>query len=444
MKVKNIIIGFGKAGKTLAAFLASKNEEVLLIEKSAKMYGGTCINVGCIPSKTLSHKASYKKHNVDSNQEFYQKSIIEKNELIKKLNFANYNKLASLPNVRIIEGSASFVDENNIIVNGEIFEGERIFINTGATSFIPNIKGMVLGNRILNSETIMELENLPDSLTIIGGGFIGLEFAFTYAKFGSKVTILDANEVFLEKEDDDLREEIKKSLLKYNIEVISNVKIDEVLENENETSIIAKVDSTEITFKQDYILIATGRKPNIEGLKLEKANIKLNSKNAIEVNEFLQTNHSHIFALGDVNGGANFTYISLDDFRIVKSFLFEEQKYSLKDRKYFPTTIFIDPAISKVGLSEKDVKKMNIDYKIFKLPCAMIPKEKILGNDIGFYKVIVDSDNKILGATLFSSESYEVINIITLAINAKLDYQMLQNQLYSHPTMSEALNELFK
>lgn len=447
-KVENIIIGFGKAGKTLAFYLGKQGQRTILIEQSPKMYGGTCINVGCIPSKSLNVKADRKKYNSYDPAEYYSKSMGEKKNLIALLNKANYDKVANVEGVEVIDGVASFIDEHRVMVEKDgtqtEYVAERIFINTGAESFVPKIEGLVLSERILTSETLMDLEILPKKLAIIGGGFIGLEFAKTYAQYGSEVTILDSSDRFMEREDDDVAEEVLKSLEALGIRIVMKAKIEKVSEVADQTTICYELNGEKREIVQDYILVSTGRRPNVAKLKPENAGIELSERGSIAVNEFLQTNKSHIFALGDVNGGPNFTYISFDDFRIVRNFLQGDLSYSTKNRTFIPTSVFLHPTLSKVGLSEKEAIKNGYDIRVFKMPASMIPKAKVLGNQIGLYKAIVDKKtNKILGATLFAEESHEVINIIATAMACNADYTVLKNQIFTHPTMAEALNDLF-
>lgn len=291
----------------------------------------------------------------------------------------------------------------------------------------------------------MDLEVLPKKLTMIGGGFIGLEFAKTYSEYGSEVTILDSSEKFMEREDDDIVEELLKSLKELNINVILGAKVNKVDQSEDSTVIHYEAAGEQKQIEQDYILVSTGRHPNTAQLKLENAGVSVGQRGNIEVNEFLQTNKEHIFALGDVNGGPNFTYISLDDFRIVKNVLGGDHSYSTKNRRFIPTSVFLHPTLSKVGLSEKEALQKGYDIQVFKLPVSMIPKAKIIGNQPGLYKAVVDKKtNKILGATIFAEESHEVINIIATAMACDADYTLLKNQIFAHPTMAEALNDLFQ
>ncbi|RRC92172.1 pyridine nucleotide-disulfide oxidoreductase [Erysipelotrichaceae bacterium OH741_COT-311] len=447
-KVDNLIIGFGKAGKTLAAYLGKQGQKTVLVERSNTMYGGTCINVGCIPSKKLSLNAHRKQFNQEAQDTYYLQSVKEKKNLVSLLNKANYSKLGTIEQVEIVDGTASFLDEHTILVthNNEekTFKADRIFINTGSTPFIPKIEGLTISNHILTSDELMDLEVLPKQLTIIGGGFIGLEFAKTYAEYGSQVTILDTSSKFLEREDEDVALEVLKSLQELGITLILNAKVLHVEEAET-TTITYEVNGEKLQIQQDYILVSTGRRPNIKALNLENAGVALTERGSIVVNEFLQTNKEHIFAMGDVNGGLNFTYISLDDFRIVRNFLQGNTSYSTKDRSVIPTSVFLNPTLSKVGLTEKEALSKGYDIQVFKLPVSMIPKAKIIGNQTGLYKAIVDrKTNKILGATIFAEESHEVINIIATAMKLNADYTVLKEQIFTHPTMAEALNDLFQ
>ena len=447
--VKNIIIGFGKAGKTLAGYLGSIGEDTILIEKSKEMYGGTCINVGCIPSKKLATKALRKQYSNEDASNYYTKSVQEKKALIAALNTANYNKVDSVEKTQIIDGTARFVDDHTVAVDtaeGEkLFKADRIFINTGATPFVPPVEGLTIGGAIHTSETIMNLEEYPESLVIIGSGFIGLEFAATYAQFGTKVTVIDVTEAFLPREDEDVAQAVKEQLEALGVTFNLGVQLKAVHQEGGKAVVEATTgEGAPVAFTADAVLVATGRRANVQGLDLDKAGVELTERGAIKVNEFLQTNVPNIFAMGDVNGGPQFTFVSLDDFRIVKRFLAGDTTYSTKQRAKFPTATFINPPLASVGLNEKQAKEAGIEVKVAKLPAMAIPKAKILGNQVGFYKVLVDaSTNQIVGATLFAEEAHEVINIIATAMNANLPYTVLRDQIFTHPTMAEALNDVF-
>ena len=452
-KYDAIIIGFGKAGKTLAGFLAGKGQKVALIEKSDKMYGGTCINVGCIPSKSLVNSVE-RLENKDlstftERKDYYEKSVDKKEALITALRGKNYEMLASKENIDIYNGKGSFVSNKivNIEKNGENIqiEGEKIFINTGSETIIPNIKGLKESKNILTSKSLMELKELPRKLVIIGAGYIGLEFASTYAGFGSEVVIIDASDDILKREEKEAADRVKKILEAKGVTFYLNSKVEEISDNENDSSIaISNGNGEIIQFNGDKILVAIGRKANTQGLELEKAGVQVDERGNIIVNEKLETTAPNIWALGDVKGGLQFTYISLDDFRIIRDNVYGNGNRSLNDRNVVPYTTFLSTPLSRVGLSEKEAIEKGFDVKVGKIEAMAIPKGKIEGKSEGFLKVVVDAKtDKILGATLLCNTSHEMINIIALAMKGNLPYQIIRDMIFTHPTMSESLNDLF-
>ena len=452
-KYDAIIIGFGKAGKTLAGFLAGKGQKVALIEESDKMYGGTCINVGCIPSKSLVNSVE-RLENKDlstfaERKDYYEKSVDKKEALITALRGKNYEMLASKENIDIYNGKGSFVSNKivNIEKNGENIqiEGEKIFINTGSETIIPNIKGLKESKNILTSKSLMELKELPRKLVIIGAGYIGLEFASTYAGFGSEVVIIDASDDILKREEKEAADRVKKILEAKGVTFYLNSKVEEISDNENDSSIaISNGNGEIIQFNGDKILVAIGRKANTQGLELEKAGVQVDERGNIIVNERLETTAPNIWALGDVKGGLQFTYISLDDFRIIRDNVYGNGNRSLNDRNVVPYTTFLSTPLSRVGLSEKEAIEKGFDIKVGKIEAMAIPKGKIEGKSEGFLKVVVDAKtDKILGATLLCNTSHEMINIIALAMKGNLPYQIIRDMIFTHPTMSESLNDLF-
>ncbi|MGP1434168.1 MAG: FAD-dependent oxidoreductase [Catonella sp.] len=446
--VKNLIIGFGKAGKTLAGFLGSRGESVILVEKDKKMYGGTCINVGCIPSKFLSNKATLRKVSNLDDETYYKEAVTAKKELIAKLNKANYDKVAGVPNVKIIDGTASFINANTVEVKTDAevmqIQAERIFINTGLVPVVPKIEGLNLSERIHTSETIMDLEVFPESLAIVGSGYIGLEFTSTYSLFGSKVTVFGDNNKFLPRDDEDIAGLVKAELEACGAEFKLGVKVKKFVEEADGVNLyFENADGREEVRKFSAVLVATGRRPDTAELNLTNAGVELGERGEIKVNDRLCTNVPNIYALGDVHGGLQFTYLSLDDFRIIKSVLFNDGKYNLAERKHIPFNVFIIPSLAKVGMNEMEAKAAGISYKLAKLPVMAIPKAKILGNQAGLFKVLIDEKTgKILGANLFGVEAHEIINLFTLAMNEGIGYESLRDQIYTHPTMAESLNDL--
>ena len=439
---KNIVIGFGKGGKTLAKNLAAKGESVLVVEKSKKMYGGTCINIACLPSKNLIINAQ---RGIK-----FEDAVKQKNEMTTALRNKNYHMVADEETATVLDGTAKFIDNHTIEIvldSGEKtkIKGERIFINTGATPIIPQVKGLKESKYILDSTAAMDQNSLPNELVILGAGYIGMEFASMFARYGAKVTVLDTNEKFLKREDDDISEMLFNDLSQDGIEFKLGVKVVEVKDLSDKVEIIYEINGKKQTVKADKLLVATGRKPVTEGLGLENTDIELDERGAIKVDDYLRTTAENVWAIGDVKGGPQFTYISLDDFRIIFDQLYGKGKRKVSDRNLVPYSVFITPALSRVGLNEVEAKNKEIEYKLFKLAATSIPKAKVIGNTRGMYKILVDPDTEeILGATIYGEESYEVINLIALAMKAKLPYTMLRDQIYTHPTMSEALNDVLK
>lgn len=440
--IKNIIIGFGKGGKTLAKFLAQKGEEVLVIEKSNKMYGGTCINIACLPSKRLIIEAA--------NGVSYVDAVNGKNEMTAQLREKNYHMLADEKTVTVLDGEAHFIADHEIEVklsNGKKvqYKGDRIFINTGAVPVMLPIAGLKESQYILDSTQAMDEKKMPNNLTIIGAGYIGLEFASMFAKYGSKVTVLDHNKEFLAREDEDISNAVRKDMEDAGIKFELGADIEKITDETSDAEITYQVNGKKKTINADRILVATGRKPNTENLGLENTAIETTDRGAIKVDDFLRTTVDNVWAIGDVKGGLQFTYISLDDFRIIKDQLFGTGARMVSDRKVVPYSVFISPALSQVGLNEKQANKLGKEYKLFKLPVTAIPKAKVAKDNRGLFKALVDPETeKILGATLYGIESYELINMISLAMKAHLSYTVLRDQIYTHPTMSEAFNDLFK
>ncbi|MFJ7973289.1 FAD-containing oxidoreductase [Psychrobacillus sp. NPDC096389] len=447
-KFDAVIIGFGKGGKTLASEFAKNGKTVAVIEKSAKMYGGTCINIACIPTKSLVHSAEKRKYLTTSKEESYTKAIHQKDELTDFLRNKNFHMLDDQEKITVITGEATFISNDKVKIKTAEDQlevtADHFFINTGSTPIIPPIEGLKDAEFVYNSTTLQQRKELPEKLIIIGGGYIGLEFASMYANFGSEVTIIDGNEQFLPKEDRDMADEVKKVLEEKNITIEVNAKAESVKNQSGGVVVTYKTNNSMKEVHGNAILLATGRKPNTEGLGLENTSVEVNDKGAVVVDDFLRTTANNIWAIGDVNGGPQFTYISLDDFRIVKNQLFGDGSYTKKERKNVPYSVFIDPVLSHVGLNEKMAKEKGLEYQVVSMPAAGIPRARIVEQTEGYLKALVNPRTKeILGCTLFCAESSEVINVVRVAIEAKLPYTFLRDTIFTHPTMSESLNDLF-
>lgn len=433
-----IVVGFGKAGKTLAKFAAQQGKRVAVIEKSAEMYGGTCINIGCIPSKVLVHDGIEAASFNDAMQ--------RKRDVVNALNSKNYHNLADEETVDVINMTASFKSAHAIdLLNAQgeavqTIEGKNIVINTGAKSVIPNIKGIDTSQRVYDSKAIMDLTQQPKRLVIVGGGYIALEFASIFANFGTTVTVLERSDQILKREDAVIAQQVTEDLTQKGIQFIYNAET-EAIEDEAD---VTKVVTNQGTFEADAVLVATGRKPNTEGLNLEAAGVQLGQRGEIIVNDKLQTSVDHIYAVGDVHGGLQFTYISLDDFRIVKSQLFGDGKRTLAQRGVVPYTMFIDPPVARVGMTATEAREKGYDILENQVAVNTMPRHKINNDTRGLFKAVVDAKSgQVLGATLYGQQSEELINIVKLAIDQQLPYAVLRDNIYTHPTMAESFNDLF-
>ena len=449
-----IIIGFGKGGKTLAAEFAKRGQKVAIIERSDKMYGGTCINIGCIPTKTLVHQAkmasALKDATFEERSEFYRNAVSVKESVTSALRNKNYHNLADNPNVTVYTGIGSFVSADVVAVRTATEEirltSKQIIINTGAETVIPPIEGVAGNPFVYTSTSIMELADLPRRLVIIGGGYIGLEFASMYASFGSQVTVLESYPELIAREDRDIAASVKETLEKKGIVFRMNAKVQSVNRVEDKAIVTFADSQTSEVFvlEADAVLLATGRRPNTKDLNLEVAGVEVDVRGAIIVDEYLKTTNPNIRAVGDVKGGLQFTYISLDDYRIVREDLFGDKERRTGDRNPVSYSVFIDPPLSRVGLNEEEARRQNRDIIVKKLPVMAIPRAKTLGETDGLLKAIIDKNTgKILGCVLFAPDSCEVINTVAVAMKTGQDYTFLRDFIFTHPSMSEALNDLF-
>ena len=430
-----IVIGFGKAGKTLAAKMASQGQEVALIERSKAMYGGTCINIACIPTKALLVAA-------EKGLTFDQ-VIAEKNAVTSRLNSKNYAGVSGA-GVDIIDGEAHFLSNKVIEITAgdekEELTAETIVINTGAVSNVLPIPGLTDTKNVYDSTGIQNLKELPKRLGVLGGGNIGLEFAGLYNKLGSQVTVLDAAPVFLPRVEPSIAALAKQYIEEDGIQLLQNVRTTQV-KNDGEEVVVVTEDGE---FRFDALLYATGRKPNVEPLQLENTDIELTERGAIKVDKHLETSVPGVFAAGDVNGGLQFTYISLDDFRILYSYLDGDGSYTLEDRKNVPTSMFITPPLAQIGLTEKEAKEQGLPIAVKEIPVAAMPRGHVNSDLRGAFKAVVNTETKeIVGATIFSAGAQEIINILTVAMDNKIPYTYLSKQIFTHPTLAENLNDLF-
>ncbi len=430
-----LVIGFGKAGKTLAGKFAKAGKKVAIIEESPSMYGGTCINIACIPTKTMIVAA-------DKGWDFDQ-VMAERQAVTQRLNGKNY-AAATGNGVDVIDAKARFI--SNKVVQAQKGDdstqitADIIIINTGAVSNILPIPGLADSPLAYDSTAIQQLDKQPRRLGVLGAGPIGLEFASLYNKLGSQVTVLDASETFLPRTEPSIAQLAKGYLEEDGITIKQGVHTNLVRTEANQVTLVT--DQGDFSF--DALLYATGRKPNTAGLGLENTEISLTDRGAIVVDKHLETTVAGVFAVGDVNGGPQFTYASLDDSRIVLSYLTGDGSYNLETRHTLPNTLFIHPALASVGLTEAQAKAQGLPVASKEMPVAGMPRAHVNGDLRGAFKAVVNPETKeILGATIFAQGAEEIINLITMAMDNHIPYTYFTQQIFTHPTLAENLNDLF-
>ncbi|WP_293312693.1 mercuric reductase [Pedobacter sp. UBA5917] len=449
-----IIIGAGQAGTPLAKKLAEAGKKTAIIEK--RLVGGTCINDGCTPTKAMvaSARAVYQaKKAVELGVEIgsvkinFKKIKQRKDDIVKQFRESSEKGINNTKGLQLIFGTAKFSGEKELTIalNGggeEKVTADLIFINTGAKTAIPDIKGL---NEIdyLTSTTILELDEVPEHLVVIGGNYIGLEFGQMFNRFGSKITIMEKSSSIIAKEDPDISSALTEILTDEKIEIITHVKVDKITKDKNQLQIAIESGKTKKNITASHLLIAAGRIPQTADLGLEKCGVKLDDKGHILVNEKLETNIKGIYALGDVKGGPAFTHIAYNDYTIVYRNLIEGTDYSINDRPV-PYCMFTDPQLGRIGISEKEAKEQNLNYEVAVLPMGYVARGIETNETLGLMKAVVDTDTKkILGAAILASEGGEIMSVLQMAMEGGITYDRIRYCVFAHPTYTESLNNLF-
>ena len=445
-----IVIGSGQAGGPLASAAAAAGKRVALIER--KHVGGTCVNEGCTPTKTMvaSAKTAYlARRSADFGVHTGPVSVdmaqvrARKNEVVASFRDSNQKSFEKNENIELIWGEATFKDAKTVAValsdGGErTLSAETVAINAGQRPNIPPIEGLK-DTPFLTSTTIMELGEVPEHLVILGGGYIGLEFAQMFRRFGSEVTIVQRGKQLLPREDQDVADTVADILREDGVTVLLGATTEKV---SSENGITLSLKGGE-SVSGSHLLVATGRTPNSNFLNLAAAGIRTDDKGYIEVSDKLETNVPGVYALGDIKGGPAFTHISYDDFRILKANLLDGSDRSIASR-IVPYTVFTDPQLGRVGLSEKDAAAQGKAFKVAKLPMSSVARAIETGQTRGFMKALVDPETEqILGAAILGLEGGEVMSVLQTAMLGKLPYTALRDSPFAHPTLSESLNNLF-
>jgi pyruvate/2-oxoglutarate dehydrogenase complex dihydrolipoamide dehydrogenase (E3) component len=450
-----IIIGSGQGAKPLALALAAAGWATALVER--QYVGGTCINYGCTPTKTMVASARVAYLTRRGNDYGVRTRNIEidllkvrerKRAIVQSFREGSERRIRGTQKLDFIQGEATFVDSNRLEIkldSGQIarIKGKKIFINTGCRPSIPPIPGL---NEVpwLDSTSIMELGQTPEHLLVLGGGYIGLEFGQMFRRFGSRVSIVQRGRQLLSREDTDVAEEVASILREDGVEILLATEVVRVKKNaENNLELIVKTPDGERVLSGSHLLLASGRVPNIEALKLARAGVATDSKGFIKANERLETSVPHIYALGDVKGGPAFTHISYDDFRILKTNLIDGGRASIQGR-LVPYTVFIDPQLGRVGLTETEARQRGLTIRIAKMPMAYVARALEVDESRGFMKAIVESSSgKILGCAVLGIEGGEIMSQLQIAMMGNLSYTDLRDAVFAHPTLAESLNNLF-
>lgn len=449
-----IVIGAGQAGTPLSVALAQAGNNTALVER--QHVGGTCINEGCTPTKTmiasarvayLARRAADYGVNTGSVTVNQAKVRLRKRAIVDNFRDGSQRRIENTHGLTLIFGSASFLAPHQVEVKlneGGVRQlaGAHIFINTGVRAARPEIPG--LGSvPTLDNVSIMELDVVPEHLLVIGGGYVGLEFGQMFRRFGSQVTIIHSHPQLLTREDPDVAEEIAKILLEDGIEVMLDSRAVRVSRIARDITLTARTQQIERVITGSHLLLAAGRWPNTESLDLPAAGVTTDARGFIKTNNHLETNVPGIYALGDVKGGPAFTHISYDDYRIIRANLLEGRDASV-DGRLVPYTIFLDPQLGRVGMTETEAVANGRNIEVARMPMSNVARALETDESRGFMKAIVDADTKeILGAAVFGLQGGEIMSMLELAIMGRLPYTALRDGIFAHPTLAESLNNLF-
>lgn len=450
-----IVIGTGQGGKPLARTLAQAGWKTAIIERDH--VGGSCINTGCTPTKTMvasarvaylaRHAADYGVH-VGPVRVDLKEVISRKQKVVESFRNGSRKGLERTDGVNLILGEATFEGPKTIGVrlkDGGVqgLTADRIFINTGTRGALPPIEG-IQEISTLDNGSIMELNSLPEHLLVLGGGYIGLEFGQMFRRFGSRVTIIQRSERLLSREDPDISDEVARILREDGIEVLlktSTVQTRRTADGSLELTV--KSLDGECVLGGTHLLVATGRVPNTDRLNLEAAGVKTDRRGYVEVNERLETTTPGVYALGDVKGGPAFTHISYDDFRILRTNLVKRGNATTRDR-LVPYTVFIDPQLGRVGLNETEARNQGRKIRVAKLPMTHVARAIEMGETRGFMKAVVDAEtDQILGCAVLGIEGGEVMSVLQVAMMGQVPYTAIKEGVFAHPTLAESLNNLF-
>ena len=442
-KFDAIVIGSGQGGNPLCWRLAERGWNVALAEQSH--LGGTCVNTGCTPTKTMiaAAQVAYYARNgarwgVRSGPVSVDLSAVvdRKNSIVQQWRGGQERSLARHPSVRLYRGHARFESAHEVRVNDEILQSDKIFIDTGTRPHPPKIGGLETVGYLTN-ESLMEIRDLPAHLLVLGAGYVGLEFGQMFRRFGSRVTIVQRSSQILPREDEDVAKELQKALEGEGIEFRLKSKTIQAERRAQQLALTLEYDGHSETITGSHLLVATGRRPNTDDLGLEKAGVERNEHGYIKVNSRLETNVGGIWALGDVKGGPAFTHISYNDYQIIFGNLIEGKNLSIANR-YVPYSLFTDPQLGRVGMTEKEAWESGQKLKLGTYPMSRVARAVERNETAGLMKLVVNAEtDRILGAAILSSEGGELVQILGALMLADKPYTVLKGAVFIHPTLAE-------
>jgi pyruvate/2-oxoglutarate dehydrogenase complex dihydrolipoamide dehydrogenase (E3) component len=438
-----IVIGSGQAGNPLSQKLADHGWAVALIEK--EHLGGTCINTGCTPTKTMIASAQVAHYARNAGKWGVRagevsvdlpRVVARKNEIVHQWRSGLERKVQERKGLHLYRGQARFVGPKRLRVGEQELEGERVFINTGTRVDLPRLDGLDQIDPLTNA-SIMELAELPEHLLVLGGGYIGLEFGQLFRRFGSRVTVVHRGEHLLPREDPDVTEELRKALEAEGIRFVLSAQTTRVEKQDGEVVLKLKAPGGPEEVRGSHLLVATGRRPNTDELGLDDAGVQVDRQGFIRVNNRLETSAPGVWALGDVKGGPAFTHISFNDYQIVYGNLVEGKQLTT-DNRLVPYSVFTDPQLGRVGVTEKEARAAGRRLKVGKIPMSWVARAIERNETAGLMKLVVDADtDRILGAAILATEGGELVQILGAVMLAGAPYTLLKGAIYIHPTLAE-------
>jgi pyruvate/2-oxoglutarate dehydrogenase complex dihydrolipoamide dehydrogenase (E3) component len=449
-----IVIGSGQGGTPLCMALAGAGLRTALIDR--KHVGGTCVNEGCTPTKTMvaSARVAYlARRGVDYGIHTGEIAVDmervrkRKRDIVDSFRNGSQARIEKTPNLDLIFGEASFIGPKSVLVRlrdglERTLAGEKIFINAGARPALPALDGL-REVPFLDSTSIMELDVVPQHLLVLGGGYVGLEFGQMFRRFGSRVTIVQSAGQLLVAEDTDVAEQVAAIMRQDGIELLLNAKATSAASVGGQIHLTVGAGKESRVCQGSHLLVATGRAPNTDSLNVRAAGVATDRRDFIQVNGKLETSAAGIFALGDIKGGPAFTHISYDDFRILRTNLIEKGNAST-DGRLVPYTVFIDPQLGRIGLTEAQARAQKKNIQVARMPMSSVARALEVDESRGFMKAVVDAgSDQILGAAVLGIEGGEIMSMLQLAMMGKLTYTKLRDGVFAHPTLAESLNNLF-